>query len=192
MAKFVQRLGAAVQWGPMTANGDIGVGDQSSCAFVANTTNTSTTLTVTSVSQGALVPGMEVSGAGITAGTTISSQSSGTPGGAGAYVLSGAATATATGVEMTAVGYEPGYRVGRAQSLSVQVNGTFGTSGALQIQGSNDGTNWYQLADLGGTAISFTAAGYKGIRDFPVWIRPAITAGSGAISLTASLHPRQP
>lgn len=66
---------------------------------VANTA-TSTALVVTSVQPGSdlLRKGTTVTGAGIPANTTISSQSSGTPGGVGTYVLSQATTATANGV----------------------------------------------------------------------------------------------
>jgi hypothetical protein len=68
---------------------------------LANTSNTSTTITITSISNGALVfIGMEVSGTGITAGTTITAFGTGT-GGTGTYTISNPATATNTGITLT-------------------------------------------------------------------------------------------
>lgn len=62
-----------------------------------------TALTVTSVQPGTdlLRVGATVVGNGIPAGTTISAQTAGTPGGVGTYTLSAAATATAAGVPIT-------------------------------------------------------------------------------------------
>jgi len=47
-----------------------------------------TSLTVTAVNFGAIIPGNALFGVGVTGGTTIVSQTSGTPGGAGAYTVS--------------------------------------------------------------------------------------------------------
>ena len=55
---------------------------------IFNGTISTTTLTVTNVQQGTIVPGMMISGTGITAGTTISQQLTGTTGGAGTYTVS--------------------------------------------------------------------------------------------------------
>jgi hypothetical protein len=59
-----------------------------------------TNLTVTSVTPGSgpLLKGAGISGGTIPAATTIASQTSGTPGGVGVYVMSAAATAIAAGV----------------------------------------------------------------------------------------------
>lgn len=69
----------------------------------ADTTNGSTTLTVTGVTSGTLAVGQPVSGTGIPAGAYIASLGTGT-GGVGTYVLSAAATADGTGVTVTALG----------------------------------------------------------------------------------------
>lgn len=63
----------------------------------------STALVVTSVQPGTdlLRVGAKIVGAGIAAGTTISSQTSGTPGGVGTYVMSANSTAEAAGVAIT-------------------------------------------------------------------------------------------
>ena len=61
-------------------------------------------MTVTSVTSGTLAPGQTISGGNIRAGTTIASQSSGTTGGAGVYVLNSPnqTTATPAGTTLTA------------------------------------------------------------------------------------------
>jgi hypothetical protein len=51
-----------------------------------------TTLTITAVQQGVLALGNQIFGVGIVAGTMIISQTSGTPGGIGVYVVSNAQT----------------------------------------------------------------------------------------------------
>jgi hypothetical protein len=66
------------------------------------TTATNTSLVVTAVTSGYLSVGDTITGTGIPAATTIVSQTSGTTGGAGTYVLSQATTASASGVTVTA------------------------------------------------------------------------------------------
>jgi len=55
-----------------------------------------TTLTVSAVSAGALFPSMQISGTGVTAGTRIVAQLTGTTGGAGTYTVSASQTVTST------------------------------------------------------------------------------------------------
>lgn len=100
------------------ANGAFNVGDvftgtavAAGTAIVAQATPfsgvaslaTSTALTVTSVQPGTdlLRKGVVVVANGVPAGTTISTQVSGTPGGVGVYTLSAAATVTQAGVPVT-------------------------------------------------------------------------------------------
>lgn len=72
-----------------------------SLTALADTNNTSTTITITSISNGALVfIGMELSGTGIPTGTTITAFGTGS-GGTGTYTMSNAATATNTGITLT-------------------------------------------------------------------------------------------
>lgn len=78
-----------------------------------------------------------------------------------------------------------------AGGRTIQVSGTFGTGGTVIAEGSNDGTNWYPINDLGGTAISFTAAGLKGIREDCVFVRPRVTAGDGTTSITVVISARR-
>jgi hypothetical protein len=66
---------------------------------------------------------------------------------------------------------------------TVTVTGNFGTSGECTIQGSNDGTNWFTLNDVFENLAVFTSAGIMLLAENPRYVRPAITAGSGAIDL---------
>lgn len=70
---------------------------------------------------------------------------------------------------------------------SVQVEGTFGTGGSVAVQGSNDGTNYRALNDLGGTAIAVTADGIKGVGENTQYVQPAVTAGDGTTSITVTM-----
>lgn len=62
-----------------------------------------TNMTVSAVTSGTLYAGAVISGTGVTAGTRIVSQTSGTPGGAGVYVVSASQTVSSTTI--TATGY---------------------------------------------------------------------------------------
>lgn len=70
---------------------------------------------------------------------------------------------------------------------SVQITGTFGTSGNLQIQGSNDGTNYVVLTDPQGNDLDITAAGIKQISEVTKYVRPVVTAGDGTTDLDVTL-----
>lgn len=74
---------------------------------------------------------------------------------------------------------------------SVQFVGTFGTGGSIQLEGSNDGTNWAILNDLQGSTIVKTAAGLEGVAELTRYVRPRVTAGDGTTSLTAYLLVRR-
>jgi len=70
---------------------------------------------------------------------------------------------------------------------SVQVAGTFGSGGTCVIQGSNDGVNFNTINDATDAPLSFLTGGLKTIMDVPRYIRPAVTAGDGTTSLTATM-----
>lgn len=59
----------------------------------------------------------------------------------------------------------------------VQIVGTFGGA-TITIQGSNDGTNWANLEDLQGNALSFTSAAIADFSTAAAYIRPNATGGS--------------
>lgn len=76
----------------------------------------------------------------------------------------------------------------RKAVMLVQVAGTFGTGGAVTIQGSLEETpsNWVNQPDFMGTTISITSAGMVELR-YPVrWLRPAVS-GDASTSLTIYL-----
>lgn len=59
--------------------------------------------------------------------------------------------------------------------------GTFGAAGSIQLEGSNDGVNWFKLSPAALTAAgSFTLA----VNECPKYIRPNCTAGDGTTAIT--------
>jgi hypothetical protein len=82
-------------------------------------------------------------------------------------------------------------RMSNFQDRTVQVVGTFGVTGSVTIQGSNDdGATWATLTDPLGNALTFTAAGIKQITELPLDIRPIVTAGDVTTALAVWLHMR--
>lgn len=73
---------------------------------------------------------------------------------------------------------------------TVQVSGTFGIGGSINLEGSLDGSIWTILQDPSNTAITFTSAGMVTVRDVVKYFRPDITAGDGTTSLTCILLAR--
>lgn len=73
----------------------------------------------------------------------------------------------------------------RFRSLCIQVGGTFGGA-TVVVNGSNDDTTYAGLDDQAGTAISVTAAAVKNIGDFPLYVKPVASGGTGQ-SLTVKL-----
>jgi hypothetical protein len=73
----------------------------------------------------------------------------------------------------------------------VQVQGTFGASGSVSVEGSNDGVNYHTLRDPQGVSLTFTAAGLKAVLELTRFIRPRVTAGDGTTALTVTLVARR-
>ncbi len=69
--------------------------------FTASIGPASTTMTVSAVTSGVIYPGMILTGTGVTAGTRIVSQSTGTAGSTGTYVVSVAQTVASTDITGT-------------------------------------------------------------------------------------------
>lgn len=67
--------------------------------------------------------------------------------------------------------------VGNSRRGSIQAIGTFG-SGTVRLQGSNDGTNWANLANLAGTTIGLTSAGIAEFNVHTQYLRPLMTSGT--------------
>lgn len=74
---------------------------------------------------------------------------------------------------------------------TAQVIGTFGAAGSVQLEGSNDGTNWAVLADPQGNALTFTTGRIEQVLEIPRFIRPRVTAGDGTTNLTVSMFCRR-
>jgi hypothetical protein len=72
---------------------------------------------------------------------------------------------------------------------SVQVTGTFAGS-TLVFEGSNDGVNYFTLSNPSGSTLSFTAAGLMQVTAATAWVRPRVTAGSGA-AITVAVTARR-
>lgn len=61
---------------------------------------------------------------------------------------------------------------------SVQFAGTFG-SATVKLQQSNDNTTYFDMKDTAGTTVSTTAAALFNFSSAAVYLRPAITGGTG-------------
>lgn len=81
--------------------------------------------------------------------------------------------------------------VGYAADITVQAIGTFGGA-TVRLQGSNDGTNWHNMTQKGGTtALGFTAAGVHSINEMPAYIRPLTAGGTGTdVDVIVAVHAR--
>lgn len=144
------------------SNGDVcavaapaGASVTASIGATFTATGTDTSLVVTSVT-GRISIGDKIAGTGVTAGTTIAAQVSGTPGGAGTYTTSAATTANAatvtafgTVLNVTAVG-------SGVLEVGDPVSGTGIPSGAVvasQVSGTAGGVGIYTL-DTAATAYA--------------------------------------
>lgn len=150
-------------------------------------TAASTTLTVSAVTKGALVPGMTITGAGVAADTRVVVQLTGTPGGAGTYTMSnttGFASAT-----ITVAAEDTGFKWASPTTVDAVTNGATtiaaGTgvmtvavvaSGVIevgqnvsgtgvpanlfivsQLSGTPGGAGTYQVNSIGPAVAAFTA-----------------------------------
>lgn len=75
----------------------------------------------------------------------------------------------------------------RYPDKTFQISGTFGAGGSVNIEGSNDGSNWNILADINGNALTRTASGVDTISDNPFYIRANCTAGDGTTNLKVTI-----
>lgn len=70
---------------------------------------------------------------------------------------------------------------------SVQAEGTF-DSGTVTMKGSNDGgTNFEGVRDPSSTALTFTAAGLKGVLEAAHKIKPVVSGGGGSCAITVTM-----
>jgi len=83
--------------------------------------------------------------------------------------------------------------MGGSADRSIQVSGTFGVGGNCKITGRNGKTgNFVVLTDPQGNALDFTAEKIEAVSELTQEIRPEITAGDGATTLTVRMLLRRP
>jgi len=74
---------------------------------------------------------------------------------------------------------------------SFHVTGTFGSGDTVDIEGSNDGTNWALLKDPFGSDLQLTeAAPLAALTEFVQYVRPKVSAGDGTTDLTVTMVAR--
>lgn len=61
---------------------------------------------------------------------------------------------------------------------TMTVTGTFNGGTTVGLEGSNDGTTFFDMKDAQGNDISFTAAGMSIVLENPLYVRPKVTSGS--------------
>ncbi len=71
------------------------------------------------------------------------------------------------------------------------IAGTFGAGGSVNIEGSNDGTNYFVLTDPQGNNFTKTAAALETIEENPRFLRPRVTAGDGSTAIVVVLWARR-
>lgn len=77
--------------------------------------------------------------------------------------------------------------------ISVQVTGTFGSGGKMDLEGSNDGgTTWFILKDPQGSTLAIQNTIISKIQEYPALIRPNVNAGDGTTNLHIHLAGRKP
>lgn len=95
---------------------------------------TTTTMTVTAVASGLLLPGMVLTGTGVSAGTIIVSQSTGTTGSTGTYVVSISQTVASTTVQGS-----------RASKITFDYPGEYLITVRAQVSNANNTSHEYEM-----------------------------------------------
>lgn len=75
----------------------------------------------------------------------------------------------------------------RYPDKTMQLKGTFGAGGSVNIEGSNDGGSTYHILNDTrgeGNALTLTAADTRMVLENPAAIRPNVTAGDGTTNLS--------
>jgi hypothetical protein len=62
-------------------------------------------------------------------------------------------------------------------AAAVQISGTFGGA-SVKLQASNDGTNYFDMEDVTGTAVSTGSGGLYEISTAAIYLLPVVTGGS--------------
>lgn len=67
---------------------------------------------------------------------------------------------------------------------SVHVMGTFGVGGTVELQGSNNTTDYIQLTDNLGNGLSFTTPTLRQVMEIVGSVKPSVTDGDGSTSIS--------
>jgi hypothetical protein len=140
--------GAKLQVGPAT---------NQAAVFTVATTDASTNITISAVTQGTVRVGALISGPGMVASQTIVSQTSGTTGGAGVYVIS--ANATTAGGAGSGTGASSGLLGGASQNAGDACVGQFVMDGAATTTVSTaacTATSFVFLQQISGASVDVT------------------------------------
>lgn len=153
---------------------------QLSTSFSA--TFSGTTMTVTSMAIGEIVPGMLIAGVGITAGTKILALGTGT-GGTGTYTVSVAHTiASPVTVYLSGVDFAISTNAKRI-TLTMHNGSTNGTSNLLLQLGKNN-----NIATTGYSSVCANASGATIANSGAGFLLTAATAAADSIASVATLH----
>lgn len=66
-----------------------------------------------------------------------------------------------------------------ARHLTIQIDGNLSGTPTVNIQGSNDGSNWFNLADLAGSEVASGSGDIVEIQEHPLHFRPNVSSGDG-------------
>lgn len=141
-------------------------------SFLGNTTNGSTTVTLTAFHNGNVHLQRTIAGTGIPANTYIASQSTGVTGGWGTYVMSNAATATNTGVTITTK-TQMNFRVLYG---GTQINAALPTTAFFQWVVNGTNLNLYLNGTLQ-TVTDLNTSTTMTDMPIPLWLQGAQSAG---------------
>lgn len=93
---------------------------------------------------------------------------------------------TQTTTDTSSALYFPDY-----SDRSVVVTGTFGSNGAVTIEGSNDNSTWATVSDPNGNALNITATAIKAITEASIYLRAHVSTGDTTTSLTCTFFFRK-
>jgi hypothetical protein len=74
---------------------------------------------------------------------------------------------------------------GKAVQLAMSGDRSIQVSGAVTIEGSNDGVAFFTLNDVSGAPLVFAGAGLEQILEITRWIRPGVAAAGATVTLLA-------
>ena len=75
----------------------------------------------------------------------------------------------------------------RFNDKTVQISGTFGVGGTVEMEGSLDGAIWTRLKDVFNVSLSATSEKLFTITEVPVYMRPVVTAGDANTDILVSI-----